>query len=105
MHFTLTFKDNVVTGSGSDEVGGFSWKGSYSKEQLMCSLTKHYYGQHSVFYNGQVDENGIWGTWQLWGTAGGFHIWPKARESSEQAEESQAMEETVPKRLTLENHG
>jgi hypothetical protein len=99
MHFTLLFKDNVVTGTGGDDLGSFSWKGAYCKEQLTCSMTKHYHNRHSVSYRGQVDENGIWGTWLLWGATGGFHIWPKAREKSEQAEESLALEETVPQKV------
>jgi hypothetical protein len=76
MHFMLTFKENLVIGSGGDDVGSFTWKGSYHKERMECLMTK-YYGSHTVYYQGQVDENGIWGSWQLDWVGGGFHIWPK----------------------------
>jgi hypothetical protein len=84
MHFLLSFKDNRVSGSGADDVGSFYWEGSYSKERMDCVLTK-YYPTHSVFYKGQVDENGIWGTWEIDFYTGGFHIWPKAQEEKQQA--------------------
>jgi hypothetical protein len=94
MHLMLNFKDNLVTGSGGDDVGSFSWKGSYNKEQLECKMTKRY-STHSVFYKGQADENGIWGLWEMEWLKGGFHIWPKASSQNEEAEELAVVEEIM----------
>ena len=77
MRCMLTFKNGTVAGGGSDDVGSFTYKGSYDTEQLICTMTKQYQ-THTVSYQGQVDENGIWGTWKMRGGNGGFHIWPKA---------------------------
>lgn len=82
MEFLLDFKRGIVTGSGSDDVGGFSWEGAYDKEQLTCTMNK-FYVSHSVFYKGQVDENGIWGIWSMSFGTGGFHIWPKNNEGKQ----------------------
>lgn len=87
MSFTLNFHEQTVEGSGSDEVGGFSWKGVYNLESMTCKMVK-YYDTHKVFYNGHIDENGIWGTWEIsddWN--GGFHIWPKPGAAAEREEE------------------
>lgn len=81
MYCALQFKDQVVTGGGGDDVGFFFWQGSYDLQELVCVMTK-FYSTHRVFYSGQVDENGIWGTWQLYGDSGGFHIWPKSSEQN-----------------------
>ncbi len=54
-------------------------------------MTK-FYATHTVFYDGQVDENGIWGTWTIGGYfSGGFHIWPKAEAENEAAIEALGM--------------
>ncbi len=99
MHFILRFKNNAVTGSGGDEVGPFHWRGLYDKEQLRCQMTK-YYTSHTVFYDGQVDENGIWGTWNIRGYfSGGFHIWPK--NSGENNAEAETVQETVQETITI----
>ncbi len=91
MAFSLNFKDEIITGNGSDDVGGFSWRGAYSKEGLVCTMTKAY-ATHTVDYQGNVDENGIWGTWTLDWMKGGFHIWPKANAENEVAKEVKKME-------------
>ena len=94
MAFVLHFQNNQVNGAGSDDVGAFSWRGRYDREQLQCQMTKYYYARHTVFYDGQVDENGIWGTWSIGEYfTGGFHIWPKAGEENEAAAEVTADEE------------
>jgi hypothetical protein len=81
MSFYLLFYNQVVEGEGIDEVGRFAWKGSYDTQSMTCQMTKHYYGKHTVYYDGQVDENGIWGTWKITqGWSGGFHIRPKTAE-------------------------
>lgn len=76
MSLDLIFKINLITGSGSDDIGSFSWRGTYNTDALKCTITKHY-ASHTVFYEGSIDENGIWGTWSLTWGHGGFHIWPK----------------------------
>lgn len=76
MSFYLNFSNGQVNGAGTDTVGAFTWRGHYDKEAMRCHMTKHY-ATHTVFYDGHVDENGIWGTWTIsprW--KGGFHIWP-----------------------------
>lgn len=67
MGFQLDFMGGQVRGSGSDDIGGFSWSGSYSTERLCCEMTKQYFGSHSAWYQGKVDENGIWRTGLLAG--------------------------------------
>ena len=108
MHFTLSFKDGTVTGSGSDDVGGFSWRGTYDTESFRVVMTKSY-ATHNVYYSGIADEIGIYGGWNLlsarqkermtemygdgWKndkslssiSGGGFHLWP--RKGEEEAEE------------------
>ncbi|AEE49428.1 hypothetical protein [Haliscomenobacter hydrossis] len=87
MDFTLFFENNVVSGGGSDDIGSFVWKGSYDTKGLWCKMTKHYV-THTVAYDGNVDENGIWGNWNIRvQLSGGFHIWPKKKEESTRAEE------------------
>lgn len=81
MEFTLDFCKQVVTGTGSDDVGAFKWKGRYDTKDETCKMTKYYFGEHTVLYEGNADENGIWGTWfiSIYGK-GGFHIWPKKKD-------------------------
>lgn len=94
MSFILQFQNNVVTGNGGDDVGPFSWRGQYDKENLRCQMTK-YYNTHTVFYDGQVDENGIWGTWTIGDYfRGGFHIWPKIDLENAAIEGKEAAPET-----------
>ena len=95
MSFFLNFQNNQVSGSGGDDVGAFSWRGSYDTKALVCQMTKHY-ATHSVIYHGQVDESGIWGTWTIsdW-LKGGFHIWPKNNAENEVEEEAQSEPEAV----------
>jgi hypothetical protein len=59
-----------------------------------------------VYYDGHVDENGIWGTWYIPPfMSGGFHIWPKKREADESVEESvaEAVESTESIRIVIRN--
>lgn len=94
MSLQIDFKNNLITGSGGDDIGAFSWRGTYDKNALKCSLTKNY-GSHTVFYEGSVDENGIWGTWTLsWGH-GGFHIWPKPSAVNDRKEETISESKTI----------
>ena len=91
MSFHLDFADGLVSGGGSDDIAGFSWKGTYQKGNLTCNMTK-YYPSHNVIYSGYVDENGIWGTWKIQLLTGGFHIWPKAKGKNEQEEGGEKVE-------------
>ena len=101
MQFMLTFKDNTLIGSGGDYIGSFTWRGAYNKQQMECRMSK-YYPSHAVYYQGQVDGNGIWGFWRLSGFQGGFHIWPKgnahdqAKQAHELEPEAEVFKEQVP---------
>lgn len=85
MDFTLNFRDGNITGSGSDDVGGFSWRGTYDVSTLSVHMVKQY-ASHTVDYQGMADTTGIYGTWSMTFMKGGFHIWPKQdnRESKEE---------------------
>jgi len=83
MKCSLTFRKGKVSGGGTDDVSTFSFKGTYYLDGLICKMNKQY-SSHTVAYDGQIDENGIWGTWSLKNTNGGFHIWPVAKKQQEQ---------------------
>ncbi|WP_299839280.1 hypothetical protein [uncultured Tenacibaculum sp.] len=92
MFIELSFKKGKIFGSGTDDINYFSWKGEYSLDTFKISMVKTY-PSHTVDYNGDVDENGIWGRWNIGANfSGGFHIWPKKQNSEE---ESEALEESV----------
>jgi hypothetical protein len=101
MEIELEFKDRILTGSGVDDVAPFTWSGNYSLDKMKIDLIKKY-TTHPVFYKGDIDENGIWGTWEMRmnsknpfieklyqkiGT-GGFHIWPKQKEVDKKQKET-----------------
>ena len=97
MSFALTFKNKAVSGSGIDDVNRFIWQGHYDSEQLRCWMQKRY-PTHTVFYDGYVDEKGIWGSWEIPPHyRGGFHIWPKGLSDNLAVEDKQ----TVPKAFKL----
>lgn len=98
MSCSLTFKDGKIRGSGTDDISSFSWKGTYDLDALVCTLEKHY-PSHAVKYSGQVDENGIWGTWSLRANSGGFHIWPKSKKQTGKKEEKETMKKQLSKKL------
>lgn len=75
MKNTITFRKGKMSGGGSDDVSTYSWKGTYYLDGLICKMDKRY-SSHKVAYSGEIDENGIWGTWTLKNISGGFHIWP-----------------------------
>ena len=100
MQIMLEFKNGVITGDGQDDVGAFTFKGTYDLNGMTCQFIK-FYVKHSINYQGQIDENGIWGKWfnkvnkppemdeelfkKIVATlgSGGFHIWPSKKEFSE----------------------
>ncbi|MEM7574604.1 MAG: hypothetical protein AAF433_16990 [Bacteroidota bacterium] len=89
MRCQMNFSEGQLSGSGNDNIGSFSWQGSYNKVAMSCTMTKSY-TTHQVHYFGRVDENGIWGNWKLDNMHGGFHLWPqKATEEKEAIKEQQ----------------
>lgn len=88
MSIELLFANSIVSGFGVDDVSAFTWEGMYDIEDFKIQMTKSYLS-HEVEYKGDIDENGIWGTWQIGNPSsglltvmtGGFHIWPKKSES------------------------
>lgn len=87
MSFVIDFCNGGIIGFGSDQVGGYTWKGSYNTDKMQCWIIKSY-TTHSIEYEGNIDENGIWGFW-LTGNdrfKGTFHIWPKGKEVEEVSE-------------------
>ncbi len=101
MLIELFFSNSVVSGSGVDDVSSFTWTGKYDLENFKIAMTKHY-STHTVEYKGDIDENGIWGIWEINhdfskvpqhlvpsikeafknDLTGGFHIWPKKSEKA-----------------------
>lgn len=103
MAMQLDFIKGLISGAGSDDVSGYSWRGTYDLKTMKCRLTKTY-PSHTVNYTGSIDENGIWGTWTLDIWKGGFHIWPKkgtseAEEEEEPAEQMAEVEKVVIRRI------
>jgi len=92
MEFALNFCQQVVTGFGADNVGPFDWEGKYDTHNGTCVMTKFYLARHAVIYDGNVDENGIWGKWNISPYCSGvFHIWPKKKNTANET----AAEEVV----------
>jgi hypothetical protein len=87
MEMTLNFNNGKVSGNGADDVGVFSFNGNYDQQSHKIYMTKRY-ATHIVNYDGNIDENGIWGMWNIDEYCrGGFHIWPK-KSKKEDAKES-----------------
>lgn len=83
MSIQLSFKKGKVYGSGTDDINYFSWKGNYNLQSFIIEMIKTY-PSHTVDYKGNIDENGIWGMWNIGSNCkGGFHIWPKKQNSNE----------------------
>jgi hypothetical protein len=81
----LQFAAGRMTGSGTDEVGGFVVEGSYDTSTSEAQWQKRYPNGHLVEYRGfrEGPVDGIWGTWHIpkvW--SGGFHIWPLGEKTS-----------------------
>ena len=95
MSFALTFKNKSVSGSGIDNVSRFIWRGHYDTEKLRCWMQKRY-PSHTVSYDGYVDQNGIWGSWEIPPHyRGGFHIWPKGLSQNLTVEDKETVPETA----------
>ena len=76
MDLILEFQNRIISGEGADGIGAFVIDGHYYPKEGECSWIKTYVGRHSVEYTGYREQKGIWGMWTLYGTKGGFHIWP-----------------------------
>jgi hypothetical protein len=76
MDLILEFRNGVISGEGADGIGFFVIAGHYCAQGGECGWSKTYIGRHSVDYAGFREKKGIWGTWTIAGTRGGFHIWP-----------------------------
>ena len=124
MLIELSFEKGIVSGSGTDDVAPFSWSGKYDTSNMKISMVKTY-STHTIDYFGDIDENGIWGTWDQLGemkkrfsaaviqhmmktfndsACGGFHIWPKRRKSNANAieEEAEVKESEILKKVYIE---
>ncbi len=99
----LTFRDGVLSGTGADSVAEFLVRGRYDAESKEVWWSKQYLGAHSVYYRGFREIKGIWGTWELDGTRGGFHIWP--RSEGEFEAETATEEAEAPRQLVLADVG
>ncbi len=98
MSIELSFKKGKVFGSGTDDINYFSWKCNYSLETFKISMIKTY-PSHTVNYQGDIDENGIWGIWTIHENCrGGFHIWPKKQQANKNSE---ALKEEITKSKKL----
>ena len=76
MDLGLELRNGIISGEGADGIGLFAIDGRYYPKEGECSWIKTYVGRHSVEYTGYREQKGIWGTWTLGKTKGGFHIWP-----------------------------
>jgi len=99
MDLILEFRDGAVTGEGADGIGFFGLDGRYYPDEGECNWTKTYYGRHSVDYFGYREKKGIWGTWTIATTRGGFHIWPIGEGAALEKLREEAVEE-FPRRVT-----
>ena len=64
--FRLAFRDGIVTGSGTDVIGPFVFRGEYNTQTGRVSMMKQYLGRHRVLYDGHPDGEGcIGGTWSI----------------------------------------
>lgn len=81
-HLELTFDGGVIRGGGWDNIGEFTIKGSYDLASREVRWTKKYVGRHNVYCRGFREGRGIWGTWEIPGSAhSGFHVWPLAAQA------------------------
>lgn len=55
----------IVDGAGSDDIGQFTFKGTFSPNAPVCRVTKQYLGKHAIYYEGTYDGNSgiIMGHW------------------------------------------
>jgi hypothetical protein len=64
--FELHFRDDQITGGGTDVIGPFRISGLYESRSGRVRWFKQYLGKHRVFYEGSPDgEGNIGGTWVI----------------------------------------
>lgn len=64
--FELHFRSGTVSGSGTDIIGEFTFRGEYDEQTGQVRLVKQYLGKHRVKYDGKPDGEGcIIGTWSI----------------------------------------
>lgn len=91
----LSWAGGRLTGTGTDRVGAYTIDGTYDPATGKCEWVKQYVGRHAVTYRGMNDGRGIWGVWEirvlggLYQDRGGFHIWPKGTDVSEESERTE----------------
>lgn len=56
----------LINGEGADEVGQFTFNGTFSNDAPTARILKQYKGQHAIYYEGTFDQatsalNGHWG--------------------------------------------
>ena len=76
MDIRFTFENGRISASGGDPIGEFVLTGDYCEKSRECHWIKRYLGAHAVSYQGFREGKGIWGTWELRESKGGFHVWP-----------------------------
>jgi hypothetical protein len=74
MELVLHFQDGIISGYGIDDVGKFSICGQIICESLNWIKS---YKKHSVLYDGNFENNRVWGTWTTSLCEGGFLLWPR----------------------------
>src|SRR5688572_4115690 len=83
----LSFRDGVMSGAGTDELGAFTVWGRYDVATREASWTKCYPDSHIVHYRGFREGKGIWGVWEIPAyQRSGFHIWPRGADAESLAE-------------------
>jgi hypothetical protein len=95
MDLGLTFAAGRITGAGSDDLGKFIISGRFNAQNGHCHWAKRYLGSHDVYYKGFREGRGIWGTWEITFTHGGFHIWPLASGADDGAVATETVEQPV----------
>ena len=61
--FQLSFENGRMDGSGSDDIGFFTLRGTYNEDSLETKWLKTYPGSHDVDYRGFREGKGIYGQW------------------------------------------
>jgi hypothetical protein len=75
MDLGLRFRAGRISGDGADDINTFVIDGFYDLKKRECGWRK-IYPTHSITYFGYREGKGIWGTWEIGQSKGGFQIWP-----------------------------